>query len=90
MMSSMIDFASLATLGFWLILAGLITAFVAVIILLFSSTSDEQKVRGGGVVIIGFLPIVFGTDRESVKVLLALAIVLVVLVILVNIVFDYL
>lgn len=90
MMSSMIDFASLATLGFWLILAGLITAFVAIIILLFSSTSDEQKVRGGGVVIIGFLPIVFGTDRESVKVLLALAIVLVVLVILVNIVLDYL
>ncbi len=85
----MIDFGSLTRLGFWLVLAGLITIFVAIVILLFSSARNEQKVRGGGVVVIGLFPIVFGTDRESVKVLLTLAIVLLVLVILVSIVFHY-
>ena len=39
----------------------------------------ERRVRGGGVIIIGPVPIVFGTDKQSVKVLLVLAIVLVVL-----------
>jgi len=39
----------------------------------------ERRVRGGGVIVIGPVPIVFGTDKQSVKVLLVLAIVLVVL-----------
>lgn len=46
----------------------------------------ERRVRGGGVIIIGPVPIVFGTDRQSVKVLLVLAIVLVALLLVFTVV----
>lgn len=83
----MIDSALLSTLGFMLILTGVIVVFIAVIFLLFSSTSGEKKV--GGAIIIGPFPVVFGTGRRTVKALFVLYIILVVLI-LVKIVFSYL
>jgi len=71
-------------LGFGLILTGLIVIFVTMVLLLHSSANSENKARGGGVIIIGLFPIVFGTDRRSVKALLALSIILMVVVLLVN------
>lgn len=44
--------------------------------------------KGGGAVIIGPFPIIFGTDRESVKILFTLSIVLVILVLIVML-FSY-
>ncbi|MCW3985568.1 MAG: DUF131 domain-containing protein [Candidatus Bathyarchaeota archaeon] len=85
----MIDSTLLSTLGFMLILAGVIVVFIAVIFLLFSSTNGEKKVGGGGAIIIGPFPIVFGTDRRTVKALFVLSIILVVLF-LVKIAFSYL
>ncbi|MDH5447546.1 MAG: DUF131 domain-containing protein [Candidatus Bathyarchaeota archaeon] len=86
----MSDSAFLATLGFALILMGFIVVFVAIILLLFSSANDEKRVKGGSAIIIGPFPIVFGTDRKSVKILLILSIILMVFVLLANIAFNYL
>ena len=78
----------LFTAGFILILAGSITIFVAGLLLLFKALRQKGRVRGGGVVMIGPFPIVFGTDKESVKMLLLLSIVLIVLVLILTI-FSY-
>jgi len=68
------------SVGVALTLLGFAIAFVAMIWLVLSSDkSGKAKVKGGGAVIIGPIPIVFGTDKESVKIILILSIVLVVL-----------
>ena len=73
-------------IGFGLVVVGFVIVVAALFWLVLSGTRTEEpqeggerKVRGGGVIIIGPVPIIFGTDRQSVKVLLVLAIVLVVL-----------
>lgn len=86
----MTDFAFLATLGLVLVLIGFVAIFVATIILLFSSANAEKKARGGGVIIVGPFPIVFGTDKKSVVVLLILSIALMAIVLLVYIFSNYL
>ena len=53
----MMDSALLSTLGFVLILSGVIVVFVAVVFLLFSSANGEKKV--GGAIIIGPFFVVF-------------------------------
>ena len=64
--------------GVALILIGFAAVFIAVIWLALSgSKGGKSSVRGGGAVIIGPIPIIFGTDKESVKMILILSIVLV-------------
>ena len=68
------------SIGVVLILLGFAVAFIAMIWLALSGArGGKAKVKGGGAVIIGPIPIVFGTDKESVKIILILSIVLVVL-----------
>lgn len=70
------------SIGVALILIGFAVAFIAMIWLTLSGAkggNDKGRVRGGGVVIIGPVPIIFGSDKESVKVILLLSIALVVL-----------
>lgn len=71
---------SLSSVGFFLVILGFLLAIVAVVALGLRSASGSGRTRGGGVVLIGPFPIVFGTDRESAKVLMILAIVLIALV----------
>lgn len=71
---------SASGLGFALVIIGFIMAFVAMILIAAKAATGSGKTRGGGVLLIGPFPIVFGTDRESVKVLMVLAIVLIVIV----------
>lgn len=78
----------LFTTGFILVVAGFFLVFVAGLLLLLKALREKGRARGGGVVMIGPFPIVFGTDKESVKVLLLLSIALVVLVLIVM-VFSY-
>jgi uncharacterized protein (TIGR00304 family) len=73
---------SLFNSGIALILMGFAIIFIAVVLLLLASAKSKTKVRGGGAVIIGPLPIVFGTDEQSVKTLLILAIALIALLVL--------
>lgn len=66
--------------GVALILMGIAVSFVALLLLVLSDVKDGKgKVKGGGVVIVGPVPIVFGSDRQSVKIILVLSIVLVAL-----------
>jgi len=73
--------------GIILILAGFSVTFIAVILLFFTAFK-EGKVKGGGAIIIGPFPIVFGTDKESVRILLLLSIILIALL-LVFVAFSY-
>ena len=82
------DQALFNTLGIMLIFTGFVIAFIAILLWIFMTVKGGGKVRGGGAVIIGPFPIVFGTDKESVKVLLLLSIALIVLL-LVFMAFSY-
>jgi len=72
----------LFNIGLMLILAGFAVVFIAVILLAFTAMRGGGKIRGGGAVMIGPFPIVFGTDKESVKVLLILSIALIALLLI--------
>jgi uncharacterized protein (TIGR00304 family) len=81
---------SLATLGLVLVLVGCVVILVALVLSFLASAENKERVKGGGALIIGPVPIVFGTDVESVKTLLILSIVLMVFVLLVTVVLRYL
>lgn len=70
---SLFDFT---TMGFLLILAGLAVAAVA---LLSSYSKSGGEVKGAAVVLIGPIPIAFGSDAKWTSIAMILAIVLVVL-----------
>ena len=79
----------LLSLGVILVFAGFLIAFVAVILMFFTTTRRKGKVKGGGAVVIGPFPIVFGTDRESLKILLLLSIAIIVLMLIVTVIFHF-
>ena len=73
-------------MGVALILVGVF--IIAIVIFLLSvKSAGKGKVRGGGAVIIGPVPIIFGTDRKSLKTVLLLSIVLTILLIVVMVVY---
>jgi len=73
-------------LGVTLIVLGFAISFIAVLSLVFSGARGGRgKVKGGGAVIIGPIPIIFGTDKESVKFILVLSIILVVLLLILTV-----
>lgn len=73
----------LSNIGIILILSGFAVAFIAMILMVLAGAKGGKgKVRGGGAVIIGPVPIIFGTDKESVKIILVLSIVLVALLLI--------
>jgi uncharacterized protein (TIGR00304 family) len=63
-----------------LVIVGFILAFVAMILLAIKARGTSGQTKGAGVLLIGPFPIVFGSDRESVRTLMILAIVLIVVV----------
>jgi uncharacterized membrane protein len=65
----------LYSLGIIMIFVGIIVILTAFVVL-FLSSIKSGKIRGGGALIIGPIPIVFGTDKESVKTVLWLSITL--------------
>jgi len=75
--------------GVILVFAGFIIAFVAVLLLFLGIMRGEGKVKGGGAVIIGPFPIVFGTDRKSIKILLMLSTALIILIFITMVIFHY-
>ena len=78
------DAPSVTEVGFILIVFGFVLAFAAMILLAFRSARGSEKTRAAGVLLIGPIPIIFGTDRDSVKglIILAIALMLVVLVVM--------
>jgi len=82
----MLTAQELVRLGFTIIIVGFAIAFVAVLLAAIRSGTFGGKVKGGGAILIGPIPIVFGTDRESMKIILILAIILTVILVAVTIV----
>ena len=73
-------------IGVSLIILGFAVAFIAVLWLVLSRVKGGRgKVKGGGAIIIGPVPIIFGTDKESVKIILLLSITLVVLLLILTV-----
>jgi len=72
----------LFNIGLLLALAGFTLGIVAVFVAILRSARGTGKVRGGAVVMIGPVPIVFGTDKESARILILLGIVLVIVLLL--------
>lgn len=69
-------------IGFFLIFAGFLKqAFEAKQSLneKVKGESMEAKIRGGGIIMIGPFPIIFGTDKQSIYILVALAVFLMII-----------
>jgi len=74
--------SALATLGLALIIIGFIVTFIAALLMFIKNVPLKGKTRGGGLIMIGPIPIIFGTDKETMKILVILAIALMVLAVL--------
>jgi uncharacterized protein (TIGR00304 family) len=82
------DAGELQSVGLALTFAGTLIVVVATL-LFFLSKGREGKVRGGGAIIIGPVPIVFGTDKKSIKAILLLSIILTALLVTVTIILHF-
>ena len=72
--------------GISLIFLGFAIALITVLWLLLSGVKGGKgKIKGGGAIIIGPVPIIFGTDKESVKIILLLSIILVALLLILTV-----
>ena len=73
-----------------LVQLGLVIMFlgmgVIVVSLLTQGRKERAEVRGGGVVLVGPIPIIFGSDAKWATVAIALAIILVLLTVILNLV----
>ncbi len=76
-------------LGVALIFVGILMVLAAIVLLFLSSVKKEGKTRGGGAIIIGPFPIIFGTDKESVKTILLLSLVLTILFIILMVILYF-
>lgn len=76
-------------IGFSLIVLGFAISFIAVLWLIFSGLKGRKgKVKGGGAIIVGPIPIIFGTDKESVKFILVLSIILIALLLILTVLWS--
>jgi uncharacterized protein (TIGR00304 family) len=82
-----LDLSVFYALGIALIIVG-IFVIVATIILASRGDAKKDKVHGAGVIMIGPIPIIFGMDKKSVKVVLVLALAFTIMVLLI-IVLNY-
>jgi uncharacterized protein (TIGR00304 family) len=84
------DANTLYGLGITLIFAGMLIIVAAIILLSISSAKREGKVKGGGAIIIGPIPIIFGTDKKSLKTVLLLSLLLTIFLIVATVVIYFL
>ena len=81
--------ASLYLFGLGLVLIGIVIVIMATI-LLGVLRGRHGKVKAAGVIVVGPVPIVFGSDKKSVKSLLGLSVVLTALVITAMLIYYFL
>jgi uncharacterized protein (TIGR00304 family) len=68
------DTQTLYSLGTTLAFAGMLIIIVATALIVLSKNRKKGNVKGAGAIIIGPIPIVFSTDKESLKTVLLLSI----------------
>ncbi len=83
------DITDFYALGIALVVVGIII-IVAVIVLASVGGSKKAKVQGAGVIMIGPIPIIFGTDKKSVKAVVTLALALTIVFLIVTIIYYWL
>jgi uncharacterized protein (TIGR00304 family) len=76
-----VDAAIFYALGLMLVVVGIIIIVLA-IILVSTLGAGRGKVKSAGVIMLGPIPIIFGTDKKSVEVVLALSVALTIAVII--------
>jgi uncharacterized protein (TIGR00304 family) len=81
------DLSTLYSLGVGLIFAGTLVLLIAIFLLFISNAKGKEKLKGGGVIIVGPFPIILGTDKQSVKTILLLSILLTVLLVIAMVTF---
>jgi len=81
------DAETLYGLGIVLIFAGMLIILAAILLFFLSNVKGEGKVKGGGAIIIGPFPIIFGKDKESVKTILLLSLALTILLVILMVMF---
>jgi uncharacterized protein (TIGR00304 family) len=81
-----IDSGILYALGIALIFVGVLIIVLAVLLLSVWNVK-KGKVKGGGAIIIGPVPIIFGTDRESLRTVLLLSLALTMLLVVAMVVY---
>ena len=79
------DAGTLYIFGLTLIFIGTVVAIIAALLLSLSKVKGKGETRGGGAIIIGPVPIVFGTDEKSIKTVLMLSLVLTMLLLIVTV-----
>ena len=82
----MIDAETLYALGIALIFVGMLILVIAILSLSISSIK-KGKFRGGGAIIIGPIPIIFGTDKKSLKTVLLLSLILTILLVIAMVIY---
>jgi uncharacterized protein (TIGR00304 family) len=65
----------LTNTGLLLVIVGFLLALVAAIFLAVKSRGSSSQTRSAGILLIGPIPIIFGSDRNSVRTLMILAII---------------
>jgi uncharacterized protein (TIGR00304 family) len=83
-----LDASIFYALGLALVAVGIIIIVVA-IILVSMRDGAKGKVKGAGVIMIGPIPIIFGTDKKSVKTVLVLALALTIATVIAMIIYYY-
>ena len=78
------------SLGLALMFLGILITAVAVLMLFIAGLKGKVKARGGGAVIIGPFPIIFGTDKESIRDVLILSIVLIAILMALTVLLHFL
>jgi uncharacterized protein (TIGR00304 family) len=76
-------------LSFALVFIGVAIIVVATLWFIFSSAGRKGETRGGGIIIIGPVPIVFGTDKESVRKVLLLSLALTIVLVIMMLVYYF-
>ncbi len=74
-------------LGIGLVIVGVF--IFALVVFLIVLRAQKSKVKAAGAVIIGPVPIIFGTDKKSLKTVLTLSVILTVLLIIFTVLYYY-
>jgi uncharacterized protein (TIGR00304 family) len=82
-----LDFEFFYAIGVALILVGIAVVIAVIVASARGSGKSRGKVKAAGVIMIGPIPIIFGTDKQSVKAVLALALALVIALIIATVLF---
>ncbi len=80
------DSSVLYALGVALIFVGVLVIVIAVILLSVSG-GKKGEIKGSGAVLIGPVPIIFGTDKKSLKTVLLLSLALTVMLVVAMVVY---